>query len=158
MTSCSDNVFDVTIFCCFEKFLADILFLPSFIVVRHQMGELKRGEGVLLPLPFHYRGIPDPVQNRVNICIYWVCKRRFIWKFLFLKSSTLDVAFNFLYSQASSLKLSIFIKHRRYGQTGDDHSDIVLDLFTKNTSLGAPFTTCRFCFSFFSFLGITGPN
>ena len=45
------HVFDVTIFYCFEKLLADILFLPSFIVVRHQMGKLKRG-GVLFVSPF----------------------------------------------------------------------------------------------------------
>ena len=51
------------IFCCFEKFLDYTLFLPSFIVVRHQMAELNWG-GFLSPV--HYRGIPDPVQNRVK--------------------------------------------------------------------------------------------
>ena len=40
MTSYSDNAYDVTNFCCFEKFLAFALFPPSFIVVRHQMAEL----------------------------------------------------------------------------------------------------------------------
>ena len=52
----------------------------------------------------------------------------------------------FLYSQASSLKLSIFIKHRRYGQTGDDHSDIVLDLFTKKHFFGCPFHNLQILF------------
>ena len=51
MTSYSDNAYEVT-FCCFEKFLAYTLFLPSFIVVRHQMAELNQGgEGFLLPHP-----------------------------------------------------------------------------------------------------------
>ena len=36
---------DVTNFCCFEKLLAYALFLPSFIVVRHQMAELNWGGG-----------------------------------------------------------------------------------------------------------------
>ena len=41
MISYSDNAYDVTnLFGCFEKFLADTVFLPSFIVVRHQMAEL----------------------------------------------------------------------------------------------------------------------
>ena len=30
-------------FCCFEKFLAYTVFLPSFIVARHQMAELTWG-------------------------------------------------------------------------------------------------------------------
>ena len=65
MTSYSDNAYDITdLFCCFEKFLAYTLFLPSFIVVRHQMVELNRG--AFLPPLVHYRGMPDPVQNRVK--------------------------------------------------------------------------------------------
>ena len=43
MTSYSDNAYDVTIFCCFEKFLAYTLLLPRFIAVRHQMAELNWG-------------------------------------------------------------------------------------------------------------------
>ena len=44
MTSYSDNAYDVTnFFGCFEKFLAYTVFLPSFIVVRHQMAELTWG-------------------------------------------------------------------------------------------------------------------
>ena len=39
-----------SLFCCFEKFLAYTLFLPSFIVVRHQMAELNWG-GFLPPPP-----------------------------------------------------------------------------------------------------------
>ena len=54
------------IFCFFEKFSAYTLFLPSFIVVRHQMVELNWGGAFLPPPPIHYRGIRDPVQNRVN--------------------------------------------------------------------------------------------
>ena len=38
------------IFGCFEKFLAYTLFLPSFIVLRHQMVELNWGEGLFGPL------------------------------------------------------------------------------------------------------------
>ena len=38
MTSYLNNAYYVLIFWCFEKFLANTLFLPSFIVVRHQMG------------------------------------------------------------------------------------------------------------------------
>ena len=66
MTSYSNNAYDITtLFCCFEKFLAYTLFLPNFIVVRHQMVELNQG-AFLPPPPIHIRGIPDPVQNRVN--------------------------------------------------------------------------------------------
>ena len=44
MTSYSDNAYDVTnFFCSFEKFFAYTVFLPSFIVVRHQMAELTWG-------------------------------------------------------------------------------------------------------------------
>ena len=49
------------IFFRFEKLLVYSLFLPSFIVVRHQMAELNWGL-----LSFHCRGVPDPVQNRVR--------------------------------------------------------------------------------------------
>ena len=65
MTSYSDNAYDGTIFCCFEKFLAYTGFLPSFVVFRHQMAELTWG-GAFLPSPIQYRGSPDPVQNRVK--------------------------------------------------------------------------------------------
>ena len=54
-----DNAYEVTIFCCFEKFLAYTLFLLSFIVVRHQMAELNGGGGDFCP-PVHHREIPDP--------------------------------------------------------------------------------------------------
>ena len=65
MTSCSDNAYEVTIFC-FDKFLACTLFLPSFIVVRRQMVEFDWG--IFCPPPLgHYRGILDPVQNRVKV-------------------------------------------------------------------------------------------
>ena len=63
----TDNAYDITnFFCCFEKLLAYTLLLPSFIVVRHQMARVKLG-GFLAPPPVHYRGIPDPVQNRVKV-------------------------------------------------------------------------------------------
>ena len=52
-------------FCCFEKFLAYTLFLPSFIVVKRQMAELD-GEGGLYA-PHYYRVVLDPNQNRVKI-------------------------------------------------------------------------------------------
>ena len=57
MTSYSDNAYDITnCFCCFEKFLAYTLFLPSFVVVRCQIAQLNwRG---VAPLPTHYMGIP----------------------------------------------------------------------------------------------------
>ena len=51
MTSYSDNAYDVTIFCCFEQFLAYTVFLLSFIVVRHQMTELNWGGALLRPHP-----------------------------------------------------------------------------------------------------------
>ena len=38
------------IFCCFEKFLAYTVYLPSFIVVRHQLAELT-WEGFFAPPP-----------------------------------------------------------------------------------------------------------
>ena len=63
MTSYSDNTYDVTIFYSFEKFFSYTVFLPSFIVVKHQMAELTWG--AFLP-PVQYRGSPNPVQNRVN--------------------------------------------------------------------------------------------
>ena len=63
MTSYSDNANDITdLFCCFEKFLACTLLLPSFIVVRHHM---VWGDG-RFALLVNYRGISDPVQHRVN--------------------------------------------------------------------------------------------
>ena len=49
MMSYLDNAYDVTDFCCFEKFLAYTLFSPSFIVVRHQIAGLTLGEGFLPP-------------------------------------------------------------------------------------------------------------
>ena len=49
MMSYSDNTHDLTDVFVFEKFLAYTLFLPSFIVVRLQMAELKRGD--FLPPP-----------------------------------------------------------------------------------------------------------
>ena len=61
-TSYSGSAYDVTIFCCFENFLAYTLFLLSFIAVRPQMAKLNWGLH-----PAHYRGISDPVQNRVNV-------------------------------------------------------------------------------------------
>ena len=45
MRSYSDNAYDVTILCCFEKLLAYTLFLPSCIAVRDQMAELNWGGG-----------------------------------------------------------------------------------------------------------------
>ena len=52
MTPYSDNAYDVTnCFGCFEKFLAYTVFLPSFIVVRHQMAELTLGGDFLPPHP-----------------------------------------------------------------------------------------------------------
>ena len=41
----SDNDYDVTNFLFYEKFLAYALFIPSFIVVRHQMVEFNWGGG-----------------------------------------------------------------------------------------------------------------
>ena len=38
-------------FCCFEKFFSNIVFLPSFIVVRHQMAELTWGAFLHGPRP-----------------------------------------------------------------------------------------------------------
>ena len=70
MTSYSDSAYEITnLFCCFKKFLVYTLFLPSFIVVRHQMVELNWGGGLLAPPVVHKRGIPDPVQNRVKVVL-----------------------------------------------------------------------------------------
>ena len=67
MTPYSDNAYDVTnSFCCFEKFLAYTLFLPGFIVVRHQMAELNWGGG---GLPYPLLRYPGSIQNRVKIRI-----------------------------------------------------------------------------------------
>ena len=60
MTLYSDNAYDVTNFFVVLK----SSWLPSLIVVRPQMAELNWGVAFLPPV--HYRGIPDPVQNRVN--------------------------------------------------------------------------------------------
>ena len=49
MTSYSDNAYDVTNFCSFEKFLAYTLFPTSFIVVKHEMAELNWGGGLCAP-------------------------------------------------------------------------------------------------------------
>ena len=50
MTSYLDNAYDITnFFGCFEKFLAYTVFLPSFIVVRHQIAELTWGGGGFAP-------------------------------------------------------------------------------------------------------------
>ena len=66
MTSYSDNDYDVTnCFGCFEKLLAYTVFLPSFIVLRHQMAELTWGGGFLAPIQYRVR--PDSVQNRVKL-------------------------------------------------------------------------------------------
>ena len=46
-----DNAYEATNSCCFEKFLAYTLFLPNFIVVRHQTAELNLGEGGLFCSP-----------------------------------------------------------------------------------------------------------
>ena len=52
------------ILCCFEKFLAYTLFLPSFIAVRRQMAELNWG--AFCPSIHLFGGIQDPLQNRVK--------------------------------------------------------------------------------------------
>ena len=59
MTSYSDNAYDITNF----FVVSYTLLLPRFIVVRHQMVELNWGASPLV----HYRGIPDPVQNKVKV-------------------------------------------------------------------------------------------
>ena len=64
MKSYSDNAYDVTISCCFERFMACTLFLPSFIAVRHQMAELN--VLAFLPPPPAIIGVSRTVQNRVN--------------------------------------------------------------------------------------------
>ena len=65
MTSYSDNGFDVTdFFGCFEKFLAYAVFLPGFVVVRHQMAKLTWG---VAPRPIYLS--PGPVQNRVKVTL-----------------------------------------------------------------------------------------
>ena len=52
ITPNSNNGYDITIsFCCFEKFLANTLFLPSFITVRLQRRQLDWGEGDFLSSP-----------------------------------------------------------------------------------------------------------
>ena len=63
MMSYSDNAYDVTNFCCFEKFLAYTLFLPS---CQTPNGIVKPGGAFCL---LHYRGIKDPLQNRVKMAI-----------------------------------------------------------------------------------------
>ena len=56
MTSYLDNAYDVTnFFGCFEKFLAYAVFLPSFIVVRHQMAELTLRGSFLSPIQYRVR-------------------------------------------------------------------------------------------------------
>ena len=79
MTSYSDNVYDVTIFFVFFlKFLAYTLSLPSFIVVRHQIVKLKWGASP----PVHYRGNPDPVQNRLKVSNKQLNQKHFCYQII----------------------------------------------------------------------------
>ena len=60
-------------FGCFEKFLTYTVFLPSIIVVRHQMVKLT-WRGAFCPPPpttVQYRVRPEPVQNRVLKVIHF---------------------------------------------------------------------------------------
>ena len=60
MKSYSGSGYDVTNFLgCFETFLTYAVFLPSFIVVRHQMAELTGGKAFLLP-PSNIACAPTP--------------------------------------------------------------------------------------------------
>ena len=66
MTSHLDDSYDVTNdFCCFEKFLANALFLPSFIAVRWQMAKLDIGEGA----PPTKRGLTWTPKSACNLQI-----------------------------------------------------------------------------------------
>ena len=70
MTSYSHNAYDITyIFGCFAKFLAYNLFLPSFIVVRHQMAELNRGEEPFPPSIIGLSRTPSKTVEKVNVGI-----------------------------------------------------------------------------------------
>ena len=72
-TSYSDNSCGATnYFCFFLNFLAYSLFLVGFIVVRCQIADLEWREGFFAYVC--YRGIPDPVQNRVNVLNFWTRK------------------------------------------------------------------------------------
>ena len=67
MTSYSDNAYDVTNFLLFWKDLGQYSISTNFIVVRHQMVQLNWGGGGGGELQsVHYRGILDPVRNRVK--------------------------------------------------------------------------------------------
>ena len=64
MVSYSDNAYDVTkFFACFEKFLTYTVFLPSFIVARHQMAELTLGG---LPHPSKISCALTPLKHERN--------------------------------------------------------------------------------------------
>ena len=65
---------------CFEKFLDYTVFLPSFIVVRHQMAELTWG-AFCPPPPIQYRGSLDPIQNRAEKAFILYLQNKFIEKF-----------------------------------------------------------------------------
>ena len=73
MTSYSDNAYDITnLFCCFENFLAYTLFLPSFIVVRHQMVELNWGAS---PLPLSIIGVSWTLSK---IGLKYICTKTMV--------------------------------------------------------------------------------
>ena len=75
MTSYSDNAYDVTNFVLlFWKVLGLYSILTKFHCCQTPRGRVKR-RGFLPPPPVHYRGIPDPIQNRVKC--HWQVLREF---------------------------------------------------------------------------------
>ena len=69
MTSYSDNAYDVINFF-FFKVLSLYSIPTKFHCCQTPNGRVKLGGGGLFCPPVHYRGIPDPVQNRVKLPRY----------------------------------------------------------------------------------------
>ena len=67
MTSYSDNAYDVTNLFVVLKSSWPILYSYQVSLLSDPRWQSKTGEAFLPPPPIHYRGIPDPVQNKVNL-------------------------------------------------------------------------------------------
>ena len=117
MTSYSYNVYDVTSFCCFQKFLAYTLFLPSFIVVRHQMAELNWGAS-----PIHYWVFRTPSKIGLRLLISVATWARYTILKLNIQLLTSQIVLSFEESI-----YQIFAKH-----SNDLHN--ICSLLSKQTS------------------------
>ena len=65
MTSYSENAYDITNFFVVLKVLGIYSIATEFHFCQKPNGRVNKLGGFLPPI--HYRGIPDPVQNRVKV-------------------------------------------------------------------------------------------